>query len=301
MNFFNIGRLSGYTKNLDMKAKWNNKKKTGDFQSQSKKTELERKNDSFKDYWYSKQNEPDNDEKMQNINNKVAAGKDLTPDELRYLESKNPMLYHKIKNDKDEEKAFERDLKHCKTKDDVERLKTNTVTKSLSVIGSVKNNPNIPEGTKAAIAASEMQKLKKLEEISAKFVKSGEYAKLPTEAEVRKAEKEIAEAEKAEREKAAEGTDENDTHKSEHSLQETETAITDKKAENTEKTVQSEKEQDTFQKETETVTQAEYSPEAQKMKRAKAKNAYIQIHEKTGSSDAVPFINTSLYDTGNIK
>ena len=70
-----------------------------------------------------------------------------------------------------------------------------------------------------------MMKLKKLEEISAKFVKSGEYAKLPTEAEVRKAEKEIAEAQEAAREKAADtGTDTEETISGEEKTAETQTS-----------------------------------------------------------------------------
>ena len=289
MDFFSIGNVSGYAKNLDMKAKWNKKKKKGDFQSESKKSDLQRKNDAFKDYWYKKKNDPENDEKMQSISNKVAAGKELTPDEMRYLEEKNPMLYKKIQQDKEEQKAFERDLRRCRTKDEVERLKTDTVAKSLTVIGSVKSDPNIPEGTKASIAASEMMKLKKLEEISAKFVKSGEYAKLPTEAEVRKAEKEIAEAQEAAREKAADtGTDTEETISGEEKTAEPQTS----ERESAEKAddAKAYKENRTVPHEEKTVTEAEASPEAQKMKRAKAKKVYIDIKKTTDSSTSAPYI-----------
>ena len=284
MDFFRIGNASNYAKKLDMKAKWNTKKQKGDFQSESKKTELQRKNDSFKDYWYTKRKEEENDEKLQNINNKVAAGKDLTPEEMRYLEEKNPMLCKKLKQDKEEQKAFERDLKRCKTKDEAERLKTDTVSKSLTVIGSVKNNPNIPEGTKAAIAASEMQKLKKLEEISAKFVESGEYAKLPTEAEVRKAEKEIAEAEKAEKE----NTEDTDTQKQVYGGEETAEVQKDT-AEKADKKADASEDKKALLSEEKTVSEAENTPEAQKMKRAKAKKTYIEIKKNTDSFTAVPY------------
>ena len=278
MDIFSIGKVADLTKNTDMKARWNEKKKKGDFQSESKKTELQRKNDSFKAYWYDKQKNEESDKTLESINNKVAAGKDLTPEEMRYLESKNPMLYKKLKQDKEEQKAFEHDLKKCKTKDEVERLKTDTVSKSLTVIGSVKNNPNIPEGTKAAIAASEMQKLKKLEEISAKFVDSGEYAKLPTESEVRMAEKEITEAEQAERKRPDDEDISERTDDEGREVSDKEAGVTAESVSTAEKVLPEEEK---------TVIEAENTPEAQKMKRAKVKKAYIEIQEKTDSFAAV--------------
>ena len=45
MDFSKIGSLSGYMKSLKLETKWKQKKDSGDFQSQSKKTELQRKNE----------------------------------------------------------------------------------------------------------------------------------------------------------------------------------------------------------------------------------------------------------------
>lgn len=197
MDFKNIGSVTGYTKSLQMKSKWQEKKAKGDFQSQSKKSELERKNDSFK-AWYREHSEQlENDKTMSVINEKVASGAELTDAEMKYLQSKNPTLWQRLKRDEAEEQAYEDKLKNCKTKDEVEELKFSKVSSAMSAISAVKSNPNIPEGTKLSVAQSEMRKLERFSRITDDFVESGEYSKLPTEEELRRAEKEFREAQNA--------------------------------------------------------------------------------------------------------
>ena len=268
MDLNKIGSLSCYMKNMKLETKWKQKKKSGDFQSESKKTELQRKNEQFKAQYYKQQEENPEDDTLKAINNKIAAGTKLSATEMRYLQSKNPMLYQKIKNDEKQEKAFEKELKECKTKDEVEKLKFNNVSKAMSAIGAVKSNPNIPEGTKLAVAESEMRKLQKLDKIAAKFVKSGEYSKLPTEAEVQKAEKEISQAmqeQTAEIITAENNSEEIGSDVSENmkiNFDSTDNAVSEDKI---------------------IVTEAENSVEAQKIKRAKAKKAYIDAENNTGT------------------
>lgn len=280
MDLNKIGSLSCYMKNMKLETKWKQKKKSGDFQSESKKTELQRKNEQFKAQYYRQQAENPEDETLKAINNKIAAGTELSSTEMRYLQSKNPMLYQKLKNDEQQEKVFEKELKECKTKDEVEKLKFNNVSKAMSTIGAVKSNPNIPEGTKLAVAESEMKKLQKLDKIAAKFVKSGDYAKLPTEAEVQKAEKEISEAMQ---EQTAEILNaENNPEEISSDVSENMEIIFD----NTDNTVKEDKT---------TVTEAENSVEAQKIKRAKAKKAYIDAENNTGT-EPVLMVKSSFFE-----
>ena len=265
-----IGSASQYAKNLGMQNKWDQKKKTGDFQSESKKTEMERKNDSFKAWYKEQQEKHENDDTLNKINDKLAAGAELSEAEMKYLKTKNPTLYEKVKNDKLEEKKYEHDLKHCKTKDEAERLKVNKVNGTLSKINSVKNDPNIPEGAKLSIAASEMAKLEKINRISAKFVKSGEYEKLPTEEEVHKVEKETREAKQqavCDSAKASKMSEEAEANKKDDTKGSDENKIPD--------LIESRK----------TIFEAENSPEALKVKRSKAKKAYTEIKENTPQKD----------------
>lgn len=288
MDLSKIGSLSNYMKNIKLETKWKQKKQSGDFQSESKKTELQRKNEQFKAQFYKQQAENPEDETLKAINNKIAAGSKLTPTEMKYLQSKNPMLYQKLKNDEQQEKAFEKELKECKTKDDVEKLKSNNVSKAMSAIGSVKSNPNIPEGTKLAIAESEMRKLEKLNKIAAKFVKSGEYAKLPTEAEVQKAEKEISEAKQAQTEEILTCENSSDTNLEKAEIagisnNNSETSVNDYKAETDENR--------------KTVEEAELSPEAEKLKRSKAKKAYLDAEDNFNTNSVI--VPDTAFETFN--
>lgn len=270
MDFLMINSVNSYVKGIDMKNRWQQKKEKADFSEDYTLNERQRKNEMFKKS-YMEQRENDNEDKtLSAINNKIAVGSKLTPDEMKYLQVKNPTLYQKLKDLEKEKKQYEEDLKKCRTKEDVDKLKMSKISSSLSAINSVKNNPNIPESKKLEIAAQEQRRLNELGEIEAKFIKSGEYAKLPTEEEKAKAEKDMREAEENLREVSADKTTEEKT------ASKSETEPEDKKdipenqnaeeiATGTDKTDHEEKL---------TVTEAELTPEAKKVKRAKAKAAY---------------------------
>ncbi len=270
MNFLMINSVNSYVKGIDMKNRWQQKKEKADFSEDYTLNERQRKNEMFKKS-YMEQRENDNEDKtLSAINNKIAVGSKLTPDEMKYLQVKNPTLYQKLKDLEKEKKQYEEDLKKCKTKEDVDKLKMSKISSSLSAINSVKNNPNIPESKKLEIAAQEQRRLNELGEIEAKFIKSGEYAKLPTEEEKAKAEKDMREAEENLREVSPDKTTEEKT------VSKSETESEDKKdipenqnaeeiATGTDKTDYEEKL---------TVTEAELTPEAKKVKRARAKAAY---------------------------
>lgn len=278
MDFSKIGSLSGYMKNMKLQTKWKHKKETNDFQSQSKKSELQRKNEMFKASYMEQREQNQNDNTLSNINNKIAAGADLTPDEMRYLKSKNPIMYQKLMAAEAEEKNYEKELKKCKTKEEVEKLKMNKVSSAMSAINSVKSNPNIPEGTKLAVAQGEMKRLQNLEKIADKFEKSGDYAKLPTEAEKRKAEADIAEAKRAEAEKPYEDKEiiTADNNAETDTAEKTEFTDDDKQIKPNEAIKETKAEAGNVASEDKMTTiEAELTPEAQKLKRSKAKSAYV--------------------------
>lgn len=182
-----------------MQQKWKLKKKNGNFKADGTKSvgewiEKQQKKNSSNPFNITR-NEDTTDKMLQDINNKLAVGKKLTLEEREYLKQKNPQLYRQLEQQEAEEKQYKEDLKHCKTKEDVQKLKMSKVAASLSVVNSVKNNPNIPEGAKLGLIAAEQQKMRAIEEATVKFVQSERYAKLPTEAEKAEAEKILQEAE----------------------------------------------------------------------------------------------------------
>jgi len=191
MDFSTIGSINSYTKTLKMQVKWNLKKKSGDVTSHA----------SSADEWLkgvaSSQEEDGKDDKLSSIRQKAYAGKKLTDDEKQYLQEKDPLTYQKLRQNEQEQKAYEQELKKCRTKEDVQRLKLSHIGSTLATVKSIENNPNISQEKKLQMISLENAKCDKLERSTRAFVKSGEYAQLPTEAEQAKAEKELQEAEQA--------------------------------------------------------------------------------------------------------
>ena len=271
MDFSTIGSVTSYMKSMELETKFKKKKAEGDLGSQSrKKTELEIKNEQFKAEYMHRQEENEDDDKMlTDINNKIAVDQELTPEELRYLQNKNPSLYQKVKNIENEKKQYEKDLKNCKTKEEVERLKMNKVSSALSAIKSAESDPNLPESAKLAVAQGELRRMNTLNKILAKFVERGEYDKLPAEQEVLEVEKQLKEAERAEEEKVFDVSETENTEKA-GDTSETE-------SENKEFT---ENASENISEDKPTKAEIEVSPEAQKIKRSKAKKAYDEVKEK---------------------
>ena len=218
---------------------------------------------------------------LSQIRTKLAAGKKLTQEEMDYLQKNDLPTYQKVKAIEAEQKSYEKELKNCKTKEDVQRVRTNRVAASLSVVNNVKNNPAIPEGAKLGLIWQELQKNMVMEETIKKFVESGEYAQLPTEAEKLEAEKELKEWKEAEL--GIKDTEENAKEKEPaENVTEAESTVEEASADKApvdkakEIAIQEALKRDrTFlQERKKTRAEVEATPEARKVKRAKAQAAY---------------------------
>jgi hypothetical protein len=121
--------------------------------------------------------------KNTDIRNKIMYGGTLTPEEEKYLEQNDPTILQKYRQVKAEKKAYEEKLKKCKTKDEVQRLKTQTLGEYAAALKKVENNPCIPLSEKLAKAQETLAKTRNIQKVELKFMKSPEYANLPTEAE----------------------------------------------------------------------------------------------------------------------
>ena len=210
------------------------------------------------------------------IRTKLATGKKLTQEEMDYLQKHDPQTYQKAKSIEEEQKSYEEELKRCRTKEDVQRVKMNHTAASLSTVNNVKNNPAIPEGAKLGIMWQELMKSRALEETLGEFVKSGRYAQLPTEAEKAEAEKTFKEAKEAElgMEDSAESIEKTDNDEKEVHAEGTPEEIQDdtKKEVSLHESVQ--RDRAVLQERRITVAEAETTPEALKVKRAKVRAAY---------------------------
>lgn len=279
MDFTAIQSLGTFTKNMEMQLKWQKKKQDNDFTADGS-TKLT--DPTARQAEEIRKAQADGSAKLSSqIRTKLAAGKKLTQEEMEYLEKHDPQTYQKVKAIEAEQKSYEKKLKNCKTKEEVQQVRTDRVAASLSVVNSVKNNPAIPEGAKLGIAWQELQKNMAMEETVRKFVESGEYAKLPTEAEKQEVERELKELKETElgiedskdsmkEEEPVENTGEKEPPRS----AEEKAAIENAAKKGAAFHDAAERERILLQERKTTRAQVEATPEALKVKRAKAQAAY---------------------------
>lgn len=273
MVFASITSINMYTRNMKMEQKWQRRVQNRDYSSKNGSQEassssgidphLQRQLEDLRD---SNNSETKTKEA---IKAKMVAGKKLSSAEMKYLQEKDPATYQKAKELEMTRKKYQEELKRCKTKEDVQRVKMAYTAQSMETVNSTANNPNIPKGQKLAIIAAENQKMNAVADATNQFVKEGHYGRLPSEAEQLKAEKEMNEAMEAEREERNDASlsRPEDSEEAESTGQaaenmETSGAKTDQTAEQS------------SEKEAPSRAEAEYSPEAMKVKRAKAKANY---------------------------
>lgn len=283
MNFFAIRNMNSYTKNMEMQMKWQKKKTTGDFTADGSTKMYDPIRKQAEEI--RKSNQDGSKKLAAQIDMKLQSGKKLTPEEMEYLQKKDPQKYQKIKAMEAEQKNYEQELKRCKTKEEVQRVRMTHTAASLDAVNEIKNNPVIPEGKKFELIMEEHYKSKALETSTNEFVESGKYAALPTEAEKAQAEKDLKEAKEEELgiENPAEEVEEKDSIESDRTEQtEPEEPAVDKEAEAKqilqEKAAAELTKRDIRNEHEMTRMKAESTPEAMKVKRARARAAYKENH-----------------------
>ena len=177
------GTISSAVRQDFLSKKFEAKKKSGNILSKQEKNSIVNRTpeQSMIERFREEMKQNKENSKINGIANKVTNGEDLTPEEEQYLAAKNPGLFNSYKQAKLEQKAYEEKLKNCKTKDEVQRLKTNTVNGYLAEMSAAKGT-----GSKGAIVATAkkvLAKLKNIEKVEMEFIESGAYSSLPTEAD----------------------------------------------------------------------------------------------------------------------
>lgn len=298
MNFFTMGNLSTYTKNLGMQMKWQQKKENNDFSADGSTNITDPIRKQAEDI---RKANADGTTKMNSqIDLKLKTGRKLTAEEMEYLQKTDPQKYQKIKAMQAEQESYEKELKRCKTKEEVQRVRMAHTAGSLNAVNSIKNNPVIPEEKKFELIMREHYKHMALEESTREFVESGKYAKLPTEAEKAEAEKELKEAkedemniknssedmEEAEEAEEAEDTETGQTEEMIKQAAEQKNADQNRVKEAAAESVRQKLKNVSGEKE-QTRMEAETTPEAMKVKRAKAQAAYKDAQIEVISAKAL--------------
>lgn len=270
--------INNIRKNATLESKWEQRKQQG-FSTEGM-TEFQKENANFIATYKEQQENNPEDTTLKNIMNKIYAGSKLSEAEMQYLQKKNPVMYQKMRNLQAEAKQYEEDLKRCKTKDDVQRLKMAKVNASISSIRSVESNPNISDADKLAFAQYEQRRMFEMEKITLRFIESGEYASLPTDSEKFQTEKEIEEAKREELRNTEQKSEVSEEQNAETQKPETDgvkTATTEEISEAV-KTLVGKNEKPEFKigdnKRNE--AEIELSDEFKKIKNSKVKKAYVK-------------------------
>lgn len=121
---------------------------------------------------------------MGSIDAKLRSGAELTSEEIEYLKKNNPEAYKDYLEMKAEREAYKKQLRSCRTKDDVQKLKMNKMGSFMAEAKTIINNPNIPKGEKLKLVDKILRKTMGIQSEHMKFVESKEYKEMPTEAEV---------------------------------------------------------------------------------------------------------------------
>lgn len=176
------GTIQTNLKNTELKMKFEQRKQNPNNTENSSKNESQMKIDQFKDDLEKFQA----DNKLTAIDSKLKSGSELTEKELEYLREKNPELYKKAMAIKEERKQYKKSLQNAKSKEEVERIKSNKMQAFLTEANSVKNNPNISSEKKEDFLEQLNRRMAAISKEHAKFKASKEYQKLPEEDKIKK-------------------------------------------------------------------------------------------------------------------
>ncbi len=186
------GTIRSTVKLAEMDSKWQQKKKSNKIFDKENADPVARQIQRYKEDM-EKMRES---KKMGDISAKLKSGGTLSSEEIEYLKRNNPQMYQNYIEIQNEKKAYERELKACRTKEDVEELKFTKMSSLMAEAKSIVNNPYIPEGKKLGLMEKILGKTMGVQKVHMEFLQSDFYRNLPTEEEV--AEEEKAKAEQSE-------------------------------------------------------------------------------------------------------
>lgn len=115
---------------------------------------------------------------------KLKSGGKLSPEEIAYLEKKDPEALRKYREALAEKAAYKEELRNCKTKEDVDKVKLNKLGMFAAEAKNVANSPYIPEAKKVQMMGELLNRISLVQEAHVEFVSSAEYQNLPTEEEI---------------------------------------------------------------------------------------------------------------------
>lgn len=135
------GRISEAVKMSEMMREWEQKKSNLGKMQKNILTPEEQQINMFKEQLEQSREASE----YAGIDAKIKAGKELSPEEIEYLRRKNPEMLKKYEEMQMEKEAYERELRNCETKEEVEQLKMQKLNGYLSQMKKISGSPYISE------------------------------------------------------------------------------------------------------------------------------------------------------------
>lgn len=132
--------------------------------------------DTDMDAFFQTMEKSDEEYKKQSITWKAFAGKRLTAEEKRYLRQTDAMAYERLNAIEQEQKAYERALKRCRSKEDVQRLKMSRLGSSLTAVKAV-GSSGMGDDRKITMLALENRRCNMLARSTNEYIRTGGYKK----------------------------------------------------------------------------------------------------------------------------
>lgn len=178
--------LSGTVRNsvqlASLDSKWQQKKKSG---------EVLKKNQDMMDeerelQSYQKQADDIREgNRTTDLTNKLMSGAPLSPEEKAYLTQNNPQAFKDYEELKSKKDSYRNELKNCKSKADVEKLKLSRMGNYMAQAKEIANDPNIPKDKKIELMQKLSKEVDEIEETHEEFTKTMTYSDLPERTEDR--------------------------------------------------------------------------------------------------------------------
>ncbi len=119
------------------------------------------------------------------IYNKLKSGGVLTQDEIAYLKENDPEALAKYEEATAQKKAYERELKNCRTKEDVEKVRLNRMGNFAAKAKAIANNPYIPKAKKVELMNELNNEVCMIRDAHTEFVRTSEYQDMPEDEQER--------------------------------------------------------------------------------------------------------------------
>ncbi|MCR5085553.1 MAG: hypothetical protein K6A65_08660 [Succinivibrionaceae bacterium] len=129
--------------------------------------------------------DPGQEERLEAIRVKLQGGKRLTTAERQYLSTADPVAYAQVLSAEAQRRRYERQLRECRTREEVEALRLSSLGQSLGNLRSVAAAADPGSGAGQSLLAAEGYRAQGLCASTTEFAASREYRDLPTDRERR--------------------------------------------------------------------------------------------------------------------